>query len=99
KPADITSATGAESISYQVTFQGKVFSPAGVRGWSTHSKGMRNLIAAGRVLALGNTLSFARFVDDYPVSPLSNNWTDTIASGFGEKKSYVVQTGTKVIER
>ncbi len=99
KPADISSATGAESISYQVQFQGNMFRPAGVRGWSTHSKGMRNLVAAGRVLALGNTLSFARFVDDYPVSPLSNNWTDTIASGFAEKKSYVVQTGIRVVER
>jgi len=60
---------------------------------------MATLISAGRVLALGNTLSFARYVGDYPVSPLSNNWTDTITSGFADKKSYVVQTGVKVIER
>ncbi len=99
KPADITSATGAESITYKVNFQGQEFFPSGTRGWSTHASGMRLLTAAGRVLALGNTLCFARFVDDYPVSPLANNWTDTIASGFGDKKTYVVQTGTKVIER
>jgi adenine-specific DNA-methyltransferase len=99
KPADITSATGAESITYEVMFCGKRFEPSGTRGWSTHERGMKKLMAAGRVLALGNTLCFARFVDDYPVSPLANTWTDTIASGFSDKKIYVVQTGSKVVER
>lgn len=99
KPADITSATGADSIRYTVTFQGQDFFPPGTRGYSTHEKGMGYLIKAGRVLAIGKTLCFARYVSDYPVSPLANFWSDTISSGFGDKRTYVVQTGTQVIQR
>lgn len=99
KPADITSATGADSIRYTVTFRGVDFFPPGARGFSTHEKGMSYLVKAGRVLSIGNTLCFARYVSDYPVSPLSNFWSDTISSGFGDKRTYVVQTGNQVIQR
>ncbi|MBC7199231.1 MAG: site-specific DNA-methyltransferase [Pseudomonas balearica] len=99
KPADITSATGADSIRYIVDFQGGSFFPSGTRGFSTHQMGMQRLIKAGRVLSIGKTLCFSRFVSDYPVSPLANFWPDTISSGFGDKRTYVVQTGTQVIQR
>lgn len=98
-PADITSATGAESIRYEVSFEGKTYFPAGSRGFSTHQRGMERLIKAGRTIGIGNTLRFARYVDDYPVSPIANAWTDTISSGFSEKRSYVVQTNPLAIER
>jgi len=48
---------------------------------------------------LGNTLSYVRFVDDFPVFPLNNFWDDTITSGFADKKTYVVQTNPLAIER
>src|SRR5690606_22776500 len=44
KPADISSATGAESITYEIDFQGRQFRPPGSRGWSTHRVGMNRLI-------------------------------------------------------
>ncbi len=40
-----------------------------------------------------------RFIDDFPVIPFSNVWTDTGTGSFTEDKVYVVQTNTKVIER
>jgi adenine-specific DNA-methyltransferase len=40
-----------------------------------------------------------RFWDDFPFRPLTNLWVDTAAGGFAEERLYVVQTGTKVIER
>ena len=41
----------------------------------------------------------ARFLSDFPVFPLTNLWTDTVTSGFGDPKVYVVQTNSKIAER
>jgi adenine-specific DNA-methyltransferase len=99
RASDPTSATGAESIRFRVEFEGRIFWPPGARGWSTTAAGMSRLDAAGRLMLVGNTLSYKRFLDDYPVSPLNNLWIDTGVSGFGETKVFVVQTATRVVER
>ena len=99
KPADPTSATGAQSIRYPFDYKGKTFLPPGNRGWSTTVGGMHRLASANRLMVIGDTLTFKRFLDDYPVSPIPNFWTDTIISGFADPKVYVVQTSTKVSER
>ena len=67
--------------------------------WKTNPEGMRRLVLAGRVIALGNTLEYVRYLDDFPVSPLNNAWTDTVTSGFAGPKNYIVQTATRAIER
>lgn len=46
-----------------------------------------------------NSLTYVRFIDDFPVSTYSNVWTDTQSGAFTDDKVYVVQTNTKVIER
>jgi adenine-specific DNA-methyltransferase len=99
KGADATSATGAASIRYTVNFQGKSFFPPGNRGWSSHELGFTRLAWADRLLAIGNTLAFKRYLKDYPVSPLQNMWFDTVQSGFSAPRVYVVQTSQKVVER
>jgi len=98
-PADATSRTGAASIRFPVELDGRSFMPAGERGWSTNAEGMKRLVAENRLLGLGNSLRFKRFLEDYPVSPLSNFWSDTVISGYGEKRLYVVQTLTRVVQR
>lgn len=42
---------------------------------------------------------YKRYLSDYPVHRLTNIWEDTTLSGFGESKSYVVQTLPVVIQR
>lgn len=98
-PADATSRTGAASIRFPVELDGRSFMPAGERGWSTNAEGMKRLVEEDRLLGLGNSLRFKRFLDDYPVSPLSNFWSDTVVSGYGEKRLYVVQTLSRVVQR
>ena len=44
-------------------------------------------------------LSYVRFLDDFPVKPISNFWPDVRFSSRSEDKTYVVQTAAKVIER
>jgi len=61
--------------------------------------GMERLAQANRFMLVGNTLRYKRYVDDNPVYQLDNTWDDTVISGFGRKKQYVVETSPKVIER
>jgi len=58
---------------------------------------MARIEHARRLVISGNTLFYRRYLQDFPVYPLTNIWTDT-SSSFGERM-YVVQTTTKVIER
>ncbi|MDP2839150.1 MAG: site-specific DNA-methyltransferase, partial [Syntrophales bacterium] len=67
--------------------------------WKTTPKGLTRLADANRLMALGNSLRYKRYLNDFPVFPLSNIWTDTSISGFSDKKLYVVQTNPLVIQR
>jgi adenine-specific DNA-methyltransferase len=60
---------------------------------------MNRLLAAGRLFPIGKNVRYIRYFDDFPVFPYNNLWEDTVTSGFGDPKIYVVQTNTKVIER
>ena len=61
--------------------------------------GMARLAAANRLMLVGNTLRYKRYVNDFPVYLIDNVWNDTAISGFARKKEYVVETSTKVVER
>ena len=67
--------------------------------FKTDAKGMAALESAHRLGVSGSTLRYKRFLDDFPVKPIDNVWSDTSTGSFTESKVYVVQTGTKVIER
>jgi adenine-specific DNA-methyltransferase len=79
-------------------FAGQTFTP-GKGTFKTDAPGLRRLDQAGRLLALGNTLRYVRFLDDFPVYPINNVWSDTGISGFAAQKLYAVQTTPSVIER
>ncbi len=98
RPNPLTSQTPSATIQFPVAFQGATFS-SGRRGWSTNQTGMARLEKADRLLAVGNTLTYIRFLRDAPMRPHTSFWTDTRQSGFGDEKLYVVQTAPKVIER
>lgn len=44
-------------------------------------------------------LSYVRFMNDFPVRPIANHWTDVKFSSRSEQKTYVVQTSANVIQR
>jgi adenine-specific DNA-methyltransferase len=58
----------------------------GKSGWKTTESGMRRLGQAERIGLAGNTLSYIRYVDDFPVYPLNNSWDDTVTAGFASDK-------------
>ena len=84
---------------FAVAFDGREFRPSMQSRWKTNEAGMAHLLAADRVGVAGNTLSYVRYIDDFPAFPLTNAWDDTGIAGYGEPKTYVVQTNPKVVER
>lgn len=95
---NLTSQSSGGPQFFDVEFAGRRI-PVGKSGWKTTEIGMRRLRQAERLGLAGNTLSYVRYVDDFPVYPLNNSWDDTVTAGFASDKLYVVQTNPKVIER
>src|SRR5207247_2729578 len=96
---NLISQSGGPTTQFEYEFQGQKFRPAS-GGWKTNLEGMKSLEKAGRLEVKGNRLRYVRYFDDFPVTPLSDIWTDTSIGGFvSEDKLYVVQTSTKVVQR
>jgi adenine-specific DNA-methyltransferase len=85
-------------LSRTLAYQGSEYSPGSNSHWKTTLPGMARLAKASRMLHLGAGVYYKRFIDDFPVFPLINSWSDT-SSSFMESKVFVVQTTPKVIER
>jgi adenine-specific DNA-methyltransferase len=98
--ADLTSTGFATTTNYDFTSQGETFRlPSASLRWKTTETGMKRLEQASRLLLIGNTPRYKRFLDDFPIYPIVDLWTDTGISGFADKKVFVVQTSPIVIQR
>ncbi len=95
---DLTSQTGGPTTTFEVKFEGKTFRPP-KGGWKTNEEGMKRLIDGNRLMIVGNSLRYIRYLDDFPAIAINDVWLDTIISGFGDPKVYVVQTVSRVVER
>jgi adenine-specific DNA-methyltransferase len=81
-------------------YVGQEHFPGSNNNWKTTIDGIRRLGMADRLVSSGRILKYKRFVDDFPVIPIGNNWTDTATGGSSsDPRVYVVQTVTRVIER
>lgn len=92
KPGDITSQ-GNPFVDF--SFEGKKYS---VRSKTT-LKGLKNLAKAGRIHRAKNRIQYVRKLNDFGVMQVSELWTDTGTGSFTDEKIYVVQTGTKAVQR
>ena len=84
--------------SFPVLFQGVEYRPI-IGYWKTGIEGFSRLIRSSRIEKRGTMLSYVRFMDDFPVRPIANHWTDVKFSSRSEEKTYVVQTSANVIQR
>lgn len=84
-------------LGFPVEFAGRTFRP-GTGGWKTNKEGIEKLRYANRLMATKNSLRYVRYFDDFTSQPINNYWGDT-GGGAGNEKIYVVQTGTKPIQR
>jgi adenine-specific DNA-methyltransferase len=85
---------------FNVDFEGRTFTPTMQNRWKTNEAGMQRLLWAGRVAASRTTLSYIRYLDDFPAFPLTNIWTDVGGiQSRADPKVYVVQTSTSAVQR
>lgn len=96
---NLTSGAFRENTTIPYEFENRVFHPGADKCWKTTKDGLDRLAAARRLQAVGNTLGYVRFIDDFPVQPRKALWTDTGTGGFADDKHYVVQTTQKAILR
>lgn len=80
---------------YEFEYQGKKY----IKGWKTNEAGMNKLGELNRLHVAENSLSYVRYLDDFPYIPISSLWLDTGLSSYTDEKIYAVQTGTKAIQR
>src|SRR5690606_19132946 len=79
-------------------FHGRSFTP-GHGTFRSDFDGMTRLARSCRLLPVGTSLNFVRYLSDFEFKPRNNIWDDTRSGGYGESKEYVVQTISRVIER
>ena len=95
---NLTSQSASASTSLSFVFDGRSYRP-GKGGWKTNGEGLARLSDANRLLPIGKSLMYKRYLSDFPVYPVNNIWRDTLMTGFSEGKTYSVQTSVKVVQR
>ena len=97
---DQLTSQGASMSEQEFKFANKVWRPPTGMHWKTTVSGLQRLAELGRIVVEGNSIRFIRFLDDFPVSPIANIWTDIGGvQNRTEGKLYVVQTAALAIQR
>lgn len=99
RTANLTSQGVSKDGSDPYVFQDKPYSPSNGTHWKPGNSGLPALERARRLVGVGNTLAFKRYLTDFPVVAIHNMWNDTIESTFVAQKIYSVQTATKLLAR
>lgn len=87
---------GAASERKEFLFEGKIYKPRSDTHWKTTIEGLDALAKANRIEVMGSVIRYRRFVDDFPVIPITDRWESTQT---GTQRIYVVQTSLEVIKR
>lgn len=80
---------------YDIEINGKTYN-SGNRWWGQKKEDILKLYKMGRIAVSGNSLSFVKYLDDFPYKPMDNLWDGL---GGAQNKVYVVQTNEEVIKR
>lgn len=93
--SDIRSQASSEASQFPIFFNNKTYKISRGSG-KTNKQGIERLIQKGRLMSNGNSLSYVRYLDDFPQMYITNSWTDTGTVG---NKIYIVQSAIKPIQR
>ena len=98
RTSSLTSQSGGEIGRFDIEFEGKIYKIKGSNVWKTNQAGIERLKSKKRIEASDNgTVAYVRYLEDFPAMVLTNLWEDTTTGG--DFKIYVVQSGTKAIQR
>ena len=98
RPSPTTSQSGSETTRFEFDFQGKKYRP-GSGGWKSNLLGFQRLVKSDRMMSRTNSVSYVRKLDDFPVKPIAELWTDVRWGFDASDKRYVVETNPRVIQR
>jgi adenine-specific DNA-methyltransferase len=96
--SDLQSQGIRSTGSFEVAAFGRIFRPLASNHWKATAAGMQRLLRADRVIPMRQVIRYRRFPRDFPLIARGDAWADT-GGGAGQDKIYVVQTGTRVIQR
>jgi adenine-specific DNA-methyltransferase len=68
-------------------------------GWKTNLTGMNRLAICARISSSTSSLNYVRYLNDFVVYPLNNDWPLGGIQSRSDPKIYVVQTNTEAIKR
>ena len=99
RPSPMVSQSGGDTSNFPVHFEGKDRHPRS-GFWKTNHRGIERLVNSERIVGEGRSIAYVRYLDDFPVFPISAFWDDTWGvQSRADPKQYVVQTSSQVIER
>ena len=98
RPSATTSQSGSETTRFSFIYNGQEFTTS-LGGWKTNRVGFERLAKSDRLLTRSKSISYVRFLNDFPVVPIADLWMD-VRWGFDAiDKRYVVETNPRVIQR
>jgi adenine-specific DNA-methyltransferase len=89
---------GAPSSPFSFEFEGRVLDHQRNQHWKTTHEGLERVAKAGRFFLTRSFVNYRLFLDDFPATPVTNMWTDTMGTAERDKV-YVVQTVSRIIQR
>ena len=99
RPSPMVSQSGGDNSSFSVDFHGQQCHPRS-GFWKTNQQGIERLINSDRIVVEGRSIAYVRYLDDFPVFPISALWDDTWGvQSRSDPKQFVVQTSAQVIAR
>lgn len=98
RPSATTSQSGSETTRFKFVYQKKEFIPTN-GGWKTNLTGFERLAKSDRLISRDKSISYVRFLLDFPVIPVSDLWDDVRWGFDASEKRYVVETNPRVVQR
>ena len=95
----VMSAGESSEGSKPLIFENDTYYPSKGRHWSISAEELQLVSEKGRLLPLGNTMTYKKYLDESNYTPLTNVWLDTMESTYAVERFYVVQTAEKPIAR
>ena len=89
---------GASSNPVSFDFEGRALDTQPNQHWKTTPDGLKRVAKAGRFFLTKSFINYRLFLDDFPATPVTNMWTDTMGTAERDKV-YVVQTVSRIIQR
>ncbi len=87
---------GSSNTQQDFEFEGVTYRPRVGTHWKTTVEGLKKLAKLGRIEKMGTVIRYRRFVDDFPVIPITDRWESVM---LGTQKRYVVETSPVIVQR